>query len=80
MSIDSLTAERVGISKINRQNVSVGGSGGAQNYTMALHQNIKLGNVEFKNINMVLINFASLSTSIGIKLDGIIGYEVLNSM
>jgi len=78
MSIDSLTAERVSISKANRQTVSVAGSGGAQNYTMALHQNIKLGNVELKDINMVLINFASLSTAIGTKIDGIIGYEVLN--
>jgi FKBP-type peptidyl-prolyl cis-trans isomerase len=78
MSIDSLSAERAGISKANRQTVSVVGSGGAQDYTMALHQNIKLGNIELKDINMVLINFASLSASIGSKLDGIIGYEILN--
>lgn len=78
MSIDSLTAERAGISKANRQVVSVAGSGGAKNYMMALHQNIKLGNIELKDINMVLINFAPLSASTGLKLDGIIGYEILN--
>lgn len=78
ISIDSLTAERAGISKENRETVSVGGSGGTQNYKMALHQNLKLGNIEINDVNMVLINFKSLSEAIGVKLDGIIGYEVLN--
>jgi FKBP-type peptidyl-prolyl cis-trans isomerase len=78
LSIDSLTAEHAGISKDNRQAVSVAGSGGDQNYTMALHQNIKVGNVELKDIEMVLINFAPLSTAMGVKLDGIIGYELLD--
>lgn len=78
ISIDSLTAERAGISKENRQTVSVGGSGGTQSYKMALHQNLKLGNLEIKDVNMVLINFASLSEAIGVKLDGIIGYEALS--
>ncbi|WP_367867849.1 aspartyl protease family protein [Pedobacter sp. WC2423] len=78
ISIDSLTAERAGVSKENRETVSVGGSGGTQNYKMALHQNLKLGNIAINDVNMVLINFKSLSEAIGVKLDGIIGYEVLN--
>ncbi|MBB6270526.1 FKBP-type peptidyl-prolyl cis-trans isomerase [Pedobacter cryoconitis] len=78
MTIDSLAAEHAGISKNNGQVASIAGSGGVQNYVMALHQNIKLGDVELKNIDMVLINFASLSTSTGSKIEGIIGYEVLN--
>lgn len=77
ISIDSLTAERAGISRENREMVSVGGSGGTQNYKMALHQNLKLGNIAINDVNMVLINFKSLSEAIGVKLDGIIGYEVL---
>lgn len=78
ISIDSLTAERAGVSKENRETVSVGGSGGTQHYKMALHQNLKLGNIAINDVNMVLINFKSLSEAIGVKLDGIIGYEVLN--
>ena len=78
ISIDSLTAERAGVSKENRETVSVGGSGGTQHYKMALHQNLKLGNIAINDVNMVLINFKSLSEATGVKLDGIIGYEVLN--
>ncbi|WP_052496184.1 FKBP-type peptidyl-prolyl cis-trans isomerase [Pedobacter lusitanus] len=78
MSIDSLIAERTGISKATKQLASVTGSGGSRNYAMVLHQNIKLGNVELKDVNMVLINFAPLFTATGEKMDGIIGYELLN--
>jgi len=77
-TIDSATAERSGISKENRQVANIAGSGGAQNYTMVLHQNMKIGNAEIKDINLVLVNMGSLSAAIGSKLDGIVGYEILN--
>ncbi|CAM4423472.1 Domain amino terminal to FKBP-type peptidyl-prolyl isomerase [Pedobacter westerhofensis] len=76
--IDSATAERAGISKESRLPASVAGSGGSQSYIMALNQSIKVGNTEFKHINLTMVNFASLSSGLGTKLDGIIGYEVMN--
>jgi|GEM_PF-5347344 len=78
-SIDSATAERVGISKENRQNVSIAGSGGSQFYTMAVNQNLKVGSAELNNINLVLVNLSSLSAAVGSRIDGIIGYEILNN-
>ncbi|WP_158799518.1 FKBP-type peptidyl-prolyl cis-trans isomerase [Pedobacter sp. L105] len=77
-SIDSALAEKIGISRENRQNATIAGSGGVQSYTMALHQNLKLGAAEIKDMNFALVNFNSLSTAIGSKIDGIVGYEILN--
>lgn len=76
--IDSAVAEKAGVGKENRQTVSVAGSGGSQNYTMALNQSLKLKNVEIKNIDLVMANLTSLSAVIGSRLDGIVGYEILN--
>lgn len=77
-SIDSAVAEKIGITKENRQQVSMAGSGGAQLYQMALNQNLKFGTLAIKDLNLVLINFSSLSANLGQRLDGIIGYEILN--
>ncbi|SEB21718.1 retropepsin-like aspartic protease [Pedobacter hartonius] len=77
-SIDSATAERSGISKDNRRTVTAEGSGDSQNYSMALHQSLKLNTIEMKDVNLLIVNFASLSAKIGSKLDGVIGYEILN--
>ncbi len=77
-SIDSAVAEHAGIGKKNRRPVSVSGSGGTQNYTMALNQNLKLKDLEINPIDLTLINFNTLSAVIGSKLDGIIGYDILN--
>lgn len=77
-TIDSAIAERAGIGKENRRTVSVAGSGGAQSYTMALHQSLKLKKIEIKDINLVLANMASLSAVIGSRVDGVVGYEILN--
>jgi hypothetical protein len=77
-SIDSASAEKLGVSKENRQTVSVAGSGGSQSYQMAVDQNISVGDLHVKKLNLVLMNFSSLSNDIGSRLDGIIGYEILN--
>lgn len=77
-SIDSATAERIGISKENRKVVNVAGSGGAQNYTMAIDQLFKLNGIEIRDVNPVLINFNALKSATGIRLDGILGYELLS--
>lgn len=78
MMIDSATAERAGISKESRLPASVAGSGGSQSYTMVLNQSINLGKTELKHVNLTMVNFSSLSTTLGSKLDGIIGYEILS--
>ncbi len=70
-TIDSVIAEKAGVSRENRQTVSVAGSGGSQTYSMALNQSLELKDVEIKNVNLVLANLASLSAIIGSKLDGI---------
>lgn len=77
-SIDSAAAVKAGISRENTQAVSVAGSGGAQSYQMALHQNLTIDNLEIKDLNLVLMNFSAFSTDVGERLDGIIGYEILN--
>ncbi|MBB6501779.1 FKBP-type peptidyl-prolyl cis-trans isomerase [Pedobacter cryoconitis] len=77
-SIDSAVAEKTGISKENRKIVLIAGSGGVKNYTMALHQNLNVRGAVIKNVDLSLVNFSSLSTDIGVKLDGILGYELLN--
>lgn len=77
-TIDSATAEKAGVGKENRRTVSVAGSGGSQVYSMALNQSLKLKNAEIKNTNLVLANLNSLSSDIGSRLDGIVGYEILN--
>lgn len=77
-SIDSAAAEKAGVSKENREKVSVAGSGGSQIYTMAVNQTLKLKGVEIENVNLAMVNFAALSASAGLRLDGIVGYEILN--
>lgn len=76
-SMDSIAAEKAGISKENLQIVNTAGSGGVQAYPLAVHQNLKLKNIEIKDVSFSLVNFKSLSEVIGSKLDGIIGYEIL---
>ena len=77
--IDSAAAERIGIAKENRQTVEVAGSGGAQNYTMAVGQKLQLSNLEINDMNLVMVNFAALSAATGIRLDGIVGYEIMDN-
>jgi FKBP-type peptidyl-prolyl cis-trans isomerase len=77
-TIDSSAAGKAGIGKENLQTVSIAGNGGVQSYNMALNQTLKLGNIEFKNINIVLANFASLSASSGARIDGIAGDDILD--
>lgn len=77
-TIDSLTAEKAGISQLNRKTVSVAGSGGVKNYTMAENQSLRFKNLEVNNVNFVLADLNSLSADLGTKLDGIVGYEILN--
>jgi len=77
-TIDSAKAEKSGISKENRRPVLVAGSGGSKNYDMAVDQTLKLDKFEIKHVNLVLVNLTSLSTSTGLRLDGIVGYEILN--
>lgn len=76
--IDSATAERIGISKENRHQVNVGGITGNQTNVMALNQSLKLGNVDLKGINLVLSDLSGLSKVLGRRLDGLVGYEVMN--
>lgn len=76
-TLDSASAERLGISKGKLDTVAVAGAGSDQSYRMAANQFLRLGRTEFPNLNLILVNFATLSKAVGAKLDGIIGYEVL---
>jgi len=76
--IDSATAENAGVSKNNRQVVSVAGSGGVKDYTMAVNQTLKLSGIDIDGMDLILMNFSQLSTRQNTKFDGIIGYEILN--
>lgn len=77
-TIDSATAEKIGISKDNRYQVNVGGIAGNQTNTIALKQNLKLGGVNMSGINLVLSDLGTLSKILGRRLDGLVGYEVMN--
>ncbi len=77
-SLDSAAAVRAGIRTKDVQQVSVTGAGGAQQYLMLNGQNLQVGNLPVKHVNLVLIDFKNLSTDLGIHLDGIIGLDVLN--
>lgn len=77
-TIDSATAEQIGISKENRIPVNVGGIAGNQINFMAMNQSLKLGKVEVKDINLVMSNLSGLSKILGRKLDGLVGYEIMD--
>lgn len=77
-SIDSAVAEKIGVSKENTLPVSMAGSGGSQSYMMVLNQSLKLQGTVINNVNLVLINFKGLSAAVGTRIDGIVGYEILN--
>ncbi|TCC99500.1 FKBP-type peptidyl-prolyl cis-trans isomerase [Pedobacter hiemivivus] len=77
-TIDSATAEKIGVSKENRKMVNVGGIAGMQTNIMAVNQNLKLKNIEIKGLNLVLMNLNTLSKILGRRLDGLIGYEIMN--
>ncbi|MCC8423605.1 FKBP-type peptidyl-prolyl cis-trans isomerase [Mucilaginibacter sp. UR6-11] len=77
-SIDSATAEKIGISKANRQLVTVAGHGSARQYQIAAGLNAALPGLELKGLNMTLINFDAFSGSAGFKLNGLIGDDIMN--
>jgi len=76
--IDSVTVEKEGLSKSNRTTVVVGGSGGSRQQTMVSNQQLKFKGIELKDLNLILMNFSSLSKDLGSKVDGVIGYEILS--
>jgi len=77
-SIDSVTAEKAGVDKINRTTVLVDSYDGTKKYTMAIHQQLKLNDLEIKDMNLVLADFKDLSATAGRRIDGVIGYEIMN--
>ena len=79
MSIDSAAAEHAGISRENAERVYAGGHGGAQFYLMAKNQTFRLGGVKLENVNPLLVDFSRMTRATGMKLDGLIGYELLNT-
>ena len=72
-TIDSATAEQAGVSKNDRHVVTLAGSGGEKNYTMAVNQTVSLGGLQLAGLDLILINFSALSAKQGLRLDGIIG-------
>ena len=77
-TIDSATAEKSGINKTDRKTVSMGGSGGSQSYSMVGNQTLKPNGLEIKDVNLIMVNFSSLSKDLGSQVDGVIGYEILS--
>lgn len=75
-SIDSLTAESAGIGK-DRQLIDAAGHGGVRQYVMALNQTFNLAGLKIEGVNPLLVDFSGLKST-GMKLDGIIGYELLS--
>ena len=76
--IDSVTAENERIGKLNRTAVIMGGSGGSHQQTMVSNQRLKFNGIELDDLKLILMDFSSLSKDLGSKVDGVIGYEILN--
>lgn len=77
-SIDSAKAEEAGVSKNDREIIGVTGHGGAQNYIMAKNQSFRVAGLNITGVNPILINFDDFKTETGMKIDGLLGYELLN--
>jgi len=76
-TIDSATAENAGISKTGRETVNIAGSGGSQDYVIVPGQSLTLGSVTISPVELTMVNFSNLSGVMGVKLDGILGFELL---
>ncbi|MFI5452184.1 aspartyl protease family protein [Pedobacter sp. UC225_61] len=77
-SIDSAVAVKAGLDMSSSQVVSSAGHNSTQNYRMLIGQDFKVVGLELKGINPLVDNFSAMSASTGMKLDGIIGYEILD--
>ena len=77
-TIDSLTAEKAGVDKLNRSTVFVDSYAGTKRQIMAIGQQLKIKDLELKDIGLVFNDLSWLSETVGRKVDGIIGYDVLS--
>jgi len=73
--MDKTVATRLGI-KADTKQYAIGASG-SQEYEIALDRTIRIENLNFDKLNIVLVDLQELSNRSGIQIDGIIGYDVI---
>lgn len=78
-SVDSLVAEKTGLSKNPYQMVDVMGLGSLRQNKMIMDQSISLADgLSFDHINLVIIDYRPFAATTRIPLDGVIGYDILS--
>lgn len=77
-SIDSAAAVRSGMDMSKKQIVQAIGHNSTENYTMVMDQTFKVAGLKLSNLNPLVDNFARMTSATGMKLDGLIGYELLD--
>ena len=76
-SIDSAAAVRSGMDMSKKEIIQAAGHNSTENYVMVMGQSIKIGSLELNNINPLINNFSGMTAATGMKLEGLIGYELL---
>ncbi len=76
ISLDSATVERLGIPS-SKTDTTIRGIGGSRNVNFAFNHQLKLPGLAVSNLNFHINNYELLTSSYGVRIDGIIGYSVL---
>jgi hypothetical protein len=76
ISLDSSTAEYFGIRTISSDK-TIRGIGGVKNVRFAMDHKLKLPDLEVKNLDFHINDYALLTSVYGLRIDGIIGYSFL---
>lgn len=74
--MDKTVATRLGIKADTKQYAT--GASGSQEYEIAVDRTIRIEDLDFDRLNIVLVDLQELSNRSGIQIDGIIGYDVIS--
>ncbi len=74
--MDKAVATRLGITADTKQYAS--GASGSQEYEIAINRTLEIGDMNFDNLYLVLVDLQELSNRSGTPIDGIIGADVIN--
>ncbi|MEP0265370.1 aspartyl protease family protein [Dokdonia sp.] len=73
--LDKSIATRLGIEADTKQYAT--GASGSQEYEIAIHRTLEIADIRFDKLNLVLVDLQELSNRSGVRIDGIIGYDVI---
>lgn len=73
--MDATIASKLGI--VSNYTQEATGASGSQEYDIATKQKLSIEGIQFSNLNLVLVDLKALSQRVGVPIDGIIGYNIL---